>query len=55
MATPTYSRGYSVHRTQALRTLHSHSLTSRFRRPNYLVYVNTLLSVLRTASHNHHL
>ena len=50
MATPTYSRGCSVPRTHAFRTFRPHSLTSQFRRPNYLVYVNTLLSVPHTAS-----
>lgn len=49
MATPTYFRGYSGLRACTLRTPHLHSLTSQFHRPNYLVYVNTLLLVLHTA------
>ena len=52
MATRTYFRGCSGLRTCALRRLHRHPFTFQSPRPNYLVYVNTLLSVLRTAYHD---
>lgn len=43
MATPTYSQGCLVLCMYTFRTFRSQSLTFRSRRPNYLVYVNTLL------------
>ena len=43
MDTPTYSRGCSVLCMYTLGVFHPQSLTSRSCRPNYLVYVNTLL------------
>lgn len=53
MATLTYSLGCWALCTHKFGTPRSQPLTSQFCRPNYLVYVNTLLLALRLASLNH--